>query len=319
MRADNFLEEIPLPLEHCFFPLGHPVSIGTNSEDVLRAAEECWGAYPQRFDGGPVRVALAVTSSGSRVGLEPSRFFAREHLMSMYANDDNFMLLDFERGLACGSVSRATAMDHPLLRYRFLIPGAHMLAEQRELTPFHAALVARNGRGVALTGESFAGKSTLAYACARAGWTYVTDDGTFLVREREDCYAVGDPNTLRLREGARIFFPELSDRLSVVRPNGKIAIEVLTKDLPIATAYGCSIEHVIFLARQDAGRARLAPFPREGALERNQQHIRVGTAEVRDAQLASLRRLFGRGVWKLDYSSLDDAIARLEQLVDTGA
>ena len=57
-------------------------------------------------------------------------------------------------------------------------------------------------------------RALLAYACARAGWTYVSDDGAFLVRGRDDRYAIGDPHSIRFRPDAPELFPELADRLA---------------------------------------------------------------------------------------------------------
>lgn len=49
-------------------------------------------------------------------------------------------------------------------------------ASDRGLQPVHAALVARDGRGVLIAGRSGAGKSTVALACLEAGYTYLGDD-----------------------------------------------------------------------------------------------------------------------------------------------
>ena len=86
--------------------------------------------------------------------------------MQVFADPENFLICDFNQGLAFGWVTRAVAADHALLRYRFSTCGAMMLIAQRALAPLHGALIVRNGCGVMLCGESFAGKSTLAYAAA---------------------------------------------------------------------------------------------------------------------------------------------------------
>lgn len=44
----------------------------------------------------------------------------------------------------------------------------------------HAALLSRNGRGVVIVGPSFAGKSTLATALWRNGWSLMSDDMVFI-------------------------------------------------------------------------------------------------------------------------------------------
>ena len=137
-------------------------------------------------------------------------------------------------------------------------------------------------------GDSFAGKSTLAYACARAGWTYVSDDGTFLVRDRDDRFAIGDPYSIRFRTDAPALFPELSDHLPTVRPNGKIAIEVLTRHLPISIAPSCIVDHVVFLDREHqadySGPAVVHRCSKERAREDWTVHAVLGTEDMRASQ-----------------------------------
>jgi len=179
-------------------------------------------------------------------------------------------------------------------------------------------LIGRNGIGVALCGESMSGKSTLAYACARAGWQYISDDGTYLLRKESGRYAIGEHHSVRFREDARELFPELRDRLPMVRPNGKLGMEILTRELPIATVPGCSIDHIVFLNRNEPGPARLRPYPKDQFLAWCEQAACYGAAEVRAAQVRSYGRLAGARIWELCYRNFDNAIHRLEQLVDSG-
>jgi hypothetical protein len=321
--ADPVLSAFELPLRRTFFPFGYPLVLETNSHDVIQAAEEGWGAFEQMFIGDPVRVCLGVAESDSESPLPASVVRSREHLMSIVADPENFMLCDFDRGFAFGWVTRSTAADHPLLRYQFLTAGGATLAEQRAMAPLHGALVVRNGAGVMFCGDSFAGKSTLAYACARAGWTYVSDDATFLVRGRDDRYAIGDPHGIRFRTDAPDLFPELADRLPTVRPNGKIAIEVLTRDLGISTAPGCVVDHVVFLDREQhldqSGPVSVRRYPEDRAREHWARCAVLGTEGVRTAQRRCYERLLRARLWEMQYSDLDHAVARLEHLVDSGA
>src|SRR3984957_716558 len=191
VATDPVFSAFELPLRRTFFPLGYPLVIETNSRDVILAAEESWGASERMFSAAPVLVCLGVAGGQRQTPPAVSVIRAREHLMSIIAGPDNFMQCDFDRGFAFGWVTRDTAADHALLHYQFLTAGGTALAQQRAFEPLHGALVMRGATGVLFCGDSFAGKSTLAYACARACWTYVSDDGTFLVRCRGDRYAIG--------------------------------------------------------------------------------------------------------------------------------
>jgi hypothetical protein len=61
-------------------------------------------------------------------------------------------------------------------------------ASDRGLQAVHAALVARDGRGILVPGHSGSGKSTVAVACLTAGWTYVGDDWVCVGRAANDAY-----------------------------------------------------------------------------------------------------------------------------------
>jgi hypothetical protein len=319
VSSDPVLSFFELPLHQTFYPLGFPLKLETNSAEVIAAASEGWGAFEQTFEQAPVRLCLGVHEGGGDALPLESVVRSREHVMSVIADPENFVICDFERGFGFGWVTERTAADHPLLRYRFLTSGGATLVEQRAFAALHGALVVRNGTGVMLCGESFAGKSTLAYACARAGWTYVSDDGTFLVRDGNDRYAVGDPHSIRLRPDAPELFPELADHLLTIRPNGKVAIEVRTRDLALATAPGCQVEHVVYLNREQPVRARLRPSSKDRMREEWSQHNVFGTKEHRAARQRCHERLLSARLWEMQYCDLADAVARLERLVDSGA
>jgi hypothetical protein len=318
VSPDPVLSAFELPLRHTFYPFGCPLELETNSADVIAAAAEGWGAFEQMFDEEPMRLCLGVLEAGGEALPLESVIRSREHLMSIVADHENFVVCDFDSGFAFGWVTQSTAADHPLLRYRFLIAGAATLLTQRVFAAVHSALTVRNGKGVMLVGESCAGKSTLAYACARAGWTYVSDDGVFLVRGRNDRYALGDPYSIRLRPDAPKLFPELADHLVTIRPNGKVAIEIRTRDLAVDTAPGCNIDHVVYLNRRD-GQPLLRHLSKEFVLRDWARYAVFGTKVVREAQRCCYERVLSAQLWEMQYSDLDDAVARLEQLADEEA
>jgi len=315
---DPVLSAFELPLCERFYPFGFPLDLETNSAHVMEAAHEGWGEFIQQFDAPPVRLQLAVAPSSNTALPQQPVVRSREHLMFFVADHENFMVCDFQKHFGFGGATELAAADHGLIRYRFLTAGGLTLIEQQSAASLHCGLVIRNGSGVALLGDSFAGKSTLSYACARAGWTFVSDDGVLLVRDRSDRYAAGDPYAFRLREDASRLLPELRDRMPIARPNGKLGIEIFTRDLAIQTAPGCSIDHLVFLNRNEPGPARLRHYPKDEAFGWCERYVTFGMKEDREAQIRCYERLMTAGVWELRYTDLDDAVARLEQLVDSG-
>ncbi len=316
LANDPVLSAFELPLHRTFFPLGYPLALETNSPDVILAAEASWGAMERMFDRAPVRLCLGVAEGEPEAPAPLAVIRAREHLMSIVAGSGNFMQCDFDQGFAFGWVTPRTAANHAVLRHQFLAPGGLGMAQQRAFAPIHGALVMRQGTGVMLCGDSLAGKSTLAYACARSGWTYVSDDGAFLVRGLADRYAVGDPHSIRFRPDARELFPELALHVPTLRPNGKIALEICTRHLGILTAPGCPVDHVVFLDREHGGTASVHRYPVDRALDYWAQYTRLGTAAVRTAQRRCHRLLLQASLWKMQYSRLHDAVSLLERLLD---
>jgi hypothetical protein len=314
---DPVLSEFSFPLQRTYYPLGYALELATNSTDVIEAASENWGMFAKVFDAPLMRFCLGVAPGNTKRLPPRSKFLSREHLMSIVADQDNSVVCDFSKNFAYGWVTEATAANHPVLRYHFLTATVLPLVEQMALAPIHGALIARNGWGVALIGESFSGKSTLAYAGARAGWTLISDDGIFLVRNHSDRYAIGDPHTIHFREDARRLFPELARQLPITRPNGKMGLELFTRELPIATAPGSSIDHMVFLNRNEPGPARLRHYPKAEALSWCERAVCYGTSEARAAQRRCYQRLAGAGIWELCYDDLDQAIVRLEQLISS--
>ena len=318
-HADPVLADFELPKKARLYPLGFPLEIATNSDKILDAARESWSLPVPIYNRPPVRLSIGVHDQDPLVFPDRPVFRSREHLLSIISDPEHFVICDLENGFAYGWVSDRAASNRPFVRRRFLESSAMSLLESRYLAPVHAALVAFEGRGVLLCGETLAGKSTLAYACARAGWTFISDDGTFLLRDHDDRFGIGDSSAIHLRLDAPALFPELESIPAALRTNGKLGIEVLTDRMPgIRTAPGSSIEHVVFLDRQDLGSAWLEPFPEDEAAHWFNRYACYGATEKRTAQRAAYLRLLEASIWQLTYSDMDQAIARLERLVQTG-
>ena len=103
-------------------------------------------------------------------------------------------------------------------RYNFLEKVVYLLLGASVVTDMHAACVSTDGKGVLLCGGSGAGKSTLAYACARAGWTYTSDDTSYLINDTDPPRVIGHAASSALSPFStgplsRIEAHELSPRL----------------------------------------------------------------------------------------------------------
>ncbi|MGO9939322.1 MAG: HPr kinase/phosphorylase [Terracidiphilus sp.] len=317
--ADPMLARAALPLQQTFYPYGFPLQIFTNSEEVLGAAKESWQGFRQLFEIEPIRFHVGVTEGGSPECPRAPSSRVREHLCSHVADGDNFAISDASRFFSYIWLAQSTLAHRSYVRYFILESSAMFHLAARHCIGIHAACAQLDGNGILFCGDSGAGKSTLAYACARAGWTYITDDASFLVNGRDDSLVVGNCRQLRFRPSAEDLFPELHGLPILQRAQaGRPSIEWKTAPLAqVATSFCSRIKHVVFLNRSVGLRSELVSFPPEVArtyiLQRG-----IGVPEIASLQTAGVDRLLDRGVFELRYADLDSAIERLTRLVKEG-
>ena len=63
---DPYLYYAEMPLTAVHYPLGFPLELGTNSEDVLEAAEESWGSFTQQFSTPALQLKVGVWRAHQR-------------------------------------------------------------------------------------------------------------------------------------------------------------------------------------------------------------------------------------------------------------
>jgi hypothetical protein len=311
VRPDPLLCHVDLPLRRAYYPAGFPLHLATNASDVIDAADECWRDYAPEFACEPMELRVVVDAEG-RPASQPS-FRLQRNLLSIVSDAHNFAAVDFGTQLACIYVSAETAADHDLLRWFFVEPIAYVLMAQRHVAPLHAASIARHGTGILLCGASGAGKSTLAFAAACAGWTFLSDDCTWLLVGGSDATAVGRPHQVRFRDDAPGLFPRLAGYVVRERPNGKIGIEVPMRAFPeIRTALRCRIGGLAWLDRSRAGRPEI--WQVEPAEVARQLLSSCSYGEEVDAMHErATRRLLDLPAWRLQYESLDDGLRLLSE------
>lgn len=317
--ADPVLARTDLPIHMKFYPLGFPLEISTNSEEVIAAASESWGSSSKLFDTPPIQMEVGVTG-GPSGGCPPAPACRiRRHLCSNISNVENFAISDLSQGFSYIWITRDVLPYPSYLRYFFLEASALCQIANLYTTPVHAACVALEGCGVLLCGDSGAGKSTLSYACARAGWTYITDDGSYLVNGRRDLLAVGNCKLFRFRPSAEAIFPELRGRPTIQRAQtGKPSIEVPAKSLRgLATANTANVRHVVFLNRMAGTRQELAAVPNIVARNFILQRL-CAISEMRAAQEGMIDQLLESEAFELFYTDLDWAVERLSKLAREG-
>jgi hypothetical protein len=299
------------------YPIGYPVRIETNSMDVVRAADELWGMFPCLRQTPPVQVRFIVAESGKSAERTTPDLRGQRHLISWTMGPDNHAVADLASGFVFGWFTPASVADRSWFQYRVLLSLVGLTIESLYSTPVHAAAVARNGRALLLCGDSGAGKTCLAYACARRGWTYLSDDAIEIDRDCAELIAIGDPYHVRFRSSASAIFPELARFPAVVRPTGKPDIEVDSAALGLSIALEAPIATLVFLRRENShSPASVHPYPQSRALNFLEQVICYGDDRIRGEMRRCTARLAGLPAVELRYASFDDAEERLRVLVD---
>lgn len=307
-----------LPLERRYYPLGFPLDLSTNSQEIVSLADFLWARYePRSPHCGPVaKLNVIVEDHDARVPPGSALPKGQNHLISIVQGPDNFAICDTNSAFSFACLTRDVARDRAYVRYHFLDPAVYLMIDALHLFPIHAACVAKDGRAVVLCGDSGAGKTSLAYACARRGWTFLSDDATHIVRGRTDRAVVGRPYRIRFRESARQIFPELNQFSPERRPNGKFDIEVETSVLRIPVALESNASHLVFLEQQrGVDQARLDAFPPAEAARRLQSLVIHGDETVRSAQREALMEFLSLPIVKMTYSDFDGAESILRKLV----
>lgn len=296
-------------------PLGYPVRIETNSRGVLEAAWESWGVFPAARATPPVVLRVIVSGSGPAASWQPPVFRAQKHVLVIVDGPANFALCDFSTATAFCWVTAATVAARAGFRYHFLETMAYAILTDLYLAPVHASCVALHKCGLLLCGPSGAGKSTLALACARRGWTFVSDDACFLVRDSGDRTVLGRPHQMRFRPSAADLFPELAGRLAGTHPNGKLSVEISTGSVPgLETAFEARVDRIAFLEFHAGARPELLAVPEAEVAARLAEGL-APFGRTYGERIACLRRLAEVPAYRFRYGDLDEAVACLEELL----
>lgn len=320
-EASPCVEEQPtilpaaLTIEHRYYPWGFPLDLYTNSEEVLEHCEVMWGKFENRFHTSPIRMDVHVVERADIECPPGPEYRFLDPMLVAVADGNHYSIVDIARKHSRMVLTSATLRHHPLYaRYFFLEGGGGVHVATRHATPVHAGCVMLEGRGVLLCGDSGAGKSSLSFACARSGWTYVTDDGAFLLHGGSGRMVIGNCRQVRLRPTAAEFFPEIAGLPLTPRAEGKPSIEISTEALRIACEETAEIDFIVFLNRRNSKETGIFPYTTEVARRYMRQTL-FGTSETVPRQHRDIERLLEARILELRYQTFDEAEQLLRRLV----
>ncbi len=282
------------------YPLGYRVAVETDDSRVESVIEKWWGGWPQLVAGEPLKVTI---QRGKVKQVAPK--------LKFQSSAAGFRL----DGDASASFDEASfrlhiQTAHPLSEH-FLSTALLAALDFSIFTPLHAACAVKDGVGVVLCGDSGAGKSTLAYACARQGWTLVSDDSLHALPGH--CTTVASfSSTIHLREPVRGLFPELRSEQMGVAPNGKQAITILPPQRGFQTARTASVGRAIFLSRRP-GPPRLTPYNLEAAAQYFFKYL--WQPDLASHQRRVREMVSSTGALLLEFEHIEQAVDALEHLL----
>ncbi len=267
-------------------------------------------------DAPPCRYALASAREAAQ-NAHPNPLGVNTTTCTPWLSDgDNQALLDLKTCTSFVWLTKAALNNRLYFRYNFLEKVVYLLLGASVVTDIHAACISKNGKGFLLCGNSGAGKSTLAYACARAGWTYTSDDTCYLINDLKSPRVIGHSHRIRFRPEAKALFPELESRDVTPRMEGKPSIEVQLSelsDLHIRTAREVNIHSIVYLKRYPSATGRLATLPAGIATSRICQEL-FSAGEIREKHEKILQMLSDIPTYQLHYCDLHDAMRKLDLL-----
>ena len=311
--SEHPLKFTELKLSKTYYPLGFPLEVLTNSQVILEMNDKLWGHFTHQHDTPPMRSYVHVTKGGGpECPPEPTFQYVAPHFVSI-ADSQHYIVSDLAHGETVISITEASLRHRLYIEYFFLMSPLSTIPAKA----IHAGCVAWNGRGVLLCGDSGAGKSTLSYACARSGWEYISDDGSFVLDEAQPI-VTGNSHLVRFRPSAAELFPEIQGLDQTPRAAGKPSIEISTHRLPkVFRRERVHVDFIVFLKRSPASPVQLVPYRKEVARMYMREGV-YGNSEIRDRQFAAVERLLTADVFELRYSDLGSAIERLRRLAEDG-
>jgi hypothetical protein len=315
-QDDPVCAHVELKHRAIFHPLGFPLELSSNSEEVIAAAAESWNGFAALFKGWRIRLRVYVHEGTGRDCPPTPVCRQQRHILANVADAETYSINDFAQGFTYAYLPRAVLSHKAYLRYFFLESAAMGHIANRYTTPIHAACLELDGRGILLCGDSGAGKSTLAYACAQAGWTYISDDASYLLNDRTDCVVTGNYLQFRFRPETAELFPELKGQPVTTRAGiGKPSVEWKSTAINhIKRAATSRIAYVVFLSRRSAKHQELDVFPKEVARRFIQQNLN-SLPDVRATQETRINALLRLKTLDLHYHELSYAVSRLTRLI----
>lgn len=298
------LESVTLPLQTRFSIAGASCGVSTNSAAILAQLSRWPGVASQGEPDFQVSV-LELAEGGQADGFSEMHFRGMKHFVFALFGDGNRFVLDLRRRQASGMVSPKMARDAKFWHGTFFPIVVGILGATFGLVPLHCACLELDGEGLLIAGNAGAGKSTLALALVEQGFSFASDEWTYvLARDGElTLHTLGDP--AKLLPDAGRFFPELRQLPLQTAMNGELSYQVDVSGWPGAAAPIARAvpSRLLFLQRVLAPGCRFTACDADFVVpffERGMERLPEELPDIRKQRSELIRRLSSTRSWILE-------------------
>jgi hypothetical protein len=305
---------VRLPFVGRFIIAGAVWKVSTNSPEILSIFESFSHRIEDKFQAIDLTLFLSVDFAlPSRDPAGRPYFRALDHLFYANFGTGDSMLVDQRERRVVGSISAATACDRDYWKRVILPCMAGITSACAGITPLHCACVAKDRFGLLIHGPSGSGKSTLALSLSMNGFSYLSDDCTYVSASLQQLRCWGSSALLKLMPDAERYFPRLDGLTPDESLNGEVAYEIdPTVAFGVLRASDCEPRWIIFLERCGQSTPTFHSVSRAEAVNRlasDLEHLPPCISEQRNRQLAVIDLLAQRNAWILRHSLRPEAIA----------
>ncbi|MFZ0816443.1 MAG: hypothetical protein WAM78_13045 [Candidatus Sulfotelmatobacter sp.] len=242
-------------------------------------------------------------------------FRALDHLYYATYGPCDSMLVDQSGRRVIGSFSPAVAGDLSYWKHTILPILLGIASASVGVTPLHCACVVKDGSGLLLAGKSGAGKSTSALSLSLSGFSYLSDDCTYLSRISNGIRAWGLPTPVKLLPDSVNYFPELALIKAALSLNGELALTVdPTEIFNVRRCLSCDPRWLVFLERTADSPPVIKPVRSSEAASRLAADLETIPASIADQyeyQLETIRLLVDRECWVVQHALKPKVLASL--------